>query len=957
MTYLPVQAHYHAHRLTVAGSGQEAFTRSLSSARVEMNPHQVEAALFALESPLSKGVVLADEVGLGKTIEAGLVMSQRWAEQRRRILLVVPASLRKQWSQELHEKFALKSRILEAKTYNELVKAGQRRPFEIPGAVTIVSYEFAARKADELRAAAWDLVVFDEAHRMRNVWNKASAKGAKALKAALADRTKILLTATPLQNSLMELYGLVSIIDDTHFGGAAAFRAQYVGSASTPASQQLLRDRLKPVCHRTLRRQVQEAGHINFRKRHAVTFTFEPYDEETKLYEMLSGYLQDPNTIAYGGRTNALVVLQARKQLGSSTFAVAQYLNTLLERLRTKQRASLEMTDDLEDALADEVEAEDDNAPEAEPIDPVRLEAEIALVQGMRDLALSIGANAKGEKLVQTLPQALDEIVAKGGRRKAVIFTESVRTQKYLADLLNTNGYEGEIALLNGSNSDHESKTIYANWRARHEGTDRISGSRTADMKAAIVDAFRSDDKTILLATESGAEGINLQFCSLLVNYDLPWNPQRVEQRIGRCHRYGQLIDVTVVNMLNLKNKAEARIQELLQNKLHLFEGVFGASDDVLGILTDGIDFEREVLRIVQTCRSVEEADREFDELTARIQDSIDADMEAARAKVLESMDAEVVAKLHRRDKEIAEILPEFERRLLMIAKAELPDARFPAPDATSFEHAGRWWTTKWKEADAEDWQFLRVNDDLGEELIRQAKTRDHAAAVEEVVFDPDAYAYAGKLSGVADLAGQSGWLRVIRATMPITGAPRDEVIVVAETDAGVPVEPIIGDRLMMSPAVANGPARGAPPEARLAALADEAFGDFSKRVRDENYQWLLKEQERLQYYARDMELDTQAKIAALDEEICDLDKAKLSPHLSLEEKLKLNRELNQKHDARDDLVFGQHEAKKKVRGEVSERLDAMQSLLDATPQMETLFTLRWSVRPGVLSTGYAQAA
>ncbi|MFM2273993.1 MAG: hypothetical protein RL702_3058, partial [Pseudomonadota bacterium] len=549
--YLEIQGHYHASRLTVAGIGPDAFTRSLSSARVEMNPHQVDAALFALKSPLSKGVLLADEVGLGKTIEAGLVISQRWAEQRQRILLVVPASLRKQWSQELFDKFSLRSRILESKNFNEMVKAGQRQPFEVGGAVTIVSYEFAARKSAEIRAAKWDLVVFDEAHRLRNVWSRNGAKGAKALKTAVQDSFKILLTATPLQNSLMELFGLVSMIDEMHFGGENAFRTQYVGASATPASQQLLRERLVPICHRTLRRQVQEAGHINFRKRHAVTFTFEPYDNEARLYEMLSAYLQNPDTLAYGGRSNALVVLQARKQLGSSTFATAQYLGTLLERLRRQQAASLDMTDDLEDALIDEAEAlEDEDAEEREPIDPVKLAAEIALVEGMRDLALSIVANAKGEKLVQILPQVLDEIEAKGGQRKAVIFTESVRTQRYLAALLAENGYAGRIALMNGSNKDPDSSAIYEEWRKHHAGTDRISGSRTADMKAAIVDAFKGDEKTILIATESGAEGINLQFCSLLVNYDLPWNPQRVEQRIGRCHRYGQLVDVTVVNML-----------------------------------------------------------------------------------------------------------------------------------------------------------------------------------------------------------------------------------------------------------------------------------------------------------------------------------------------------------------------------------------------------------------------
>lgn len=957
MTYTKVQAHYHAHRLTALGTGQDAFTRSLSSARVEMNPHQVNAALFALKSPLSKGVLLADEVGLGKTIEAGLVISQRWAEQKQRVLLIVPASLRKQWSQELFEKFSINSRILEAKTYNEFVKGGQRRPFEIAGAVTIVSYEFAARKAEEIKRAKWDLVICDEAHRLRNVWGK-GAKGAKAIKEAIGDRFKILLTATPLQNSLMELYGLVSVIDETHFGGVNAFRAQYTGAAATPAAQEMLRSRLEPICQRTLRRQVQEAGHINFRKRFATTFTFEPYDQETRLYEMLSEYLQDPQTIAYGGKVNHLVVLQARKQLGSSTFATAQYLTTLLERLRKKERASLDMTDDLEDALADETEALDlDEGDEAdEPVDPIRLANEIELVERMRDLALSIGANAKGEKLIQNLPGVLDEIEAKGGQRKAVIFTESVRTQKYLAALLEENGYEGRVVLMNGSNSDPQSKLIYEAWRTKHAGTDRISGSRTADMKAAIVDAFRSDEKTVLIATESGAEGINLQFCSLLVNYDLPWNPQRVEQRIGRCHRYGQLVDVTVVNMLNLKNRTEERILELLQRKLHLFEGVFGSSDEVLGILADGIDFEREVLNIVQRCRSAEEADREFDELTARIQDSIDRDVEVARAKVLENLDAEVVANLHRREQEIANVLPEFERRLLMVAQGQLPEAMFPAPDATMFDYAGKRWTTRWKEADAEDWQFFRANDGLGEEVISAAKARDFGSAVYELIFDPAEYAYAGKLSGVTDLEGQSGWLRAFKAAMPVTNAPREEILVVAETDSGEAIPSVVADRILMAPALEQGIAVATPPEQRLKALAEQSFGDFSTRVRDENYRWLLEEDERLSNYAKDREIETQAKIAALDDEIRELERAKLSPHLNMQERVKVLRDIKDRQAERDDLVFNQHEIKKAVRKEVSERLDEMAELLNCEPRMDLLFTVRWTVRSGSASF-LAQAA
>lgn len=957
--YLPIQAHYHAHRLTASATTEDAFTRSLTSARVEMNPHQVDAALFALKAPYAKGVLLADEVGLGKTIEAGLVISQKWAEQKKRIILIVPASLRKQWQQELFDKFSLRSQILEARTYNDLKKAGHMRPFEVGGGILISSYEFAARKADEIRAIRWDLVVFDEAHRLRNVHRKNTAKGAKALKEAVDGAFKILLTATPLQNSLMELYGIVSMIDDTHFGGENAFRTQYAGNAS-PASQEMLRERLSAICHRTLRRQVQEAGHINFRQRHAVTFKFEPYDQETTLYEMLSAYLQNTDTIAYGGRTNALVVLQARKSLGSSTRAVASYLDTLLGRLRSKQRASSDMTDDFEDTFDEQRETLDDEEADGgddAPIDPVKLAAEIEHVQAMRDLAHSIGTNAKGEKLIQNLPTVLDEIKGKGGKRKAVIFTESVRTQKYLNQLLTDHGYAGQIALMNGSNNDDDSRAIYADWKARHAGTDRISGSKTADMKAAIVEAFRSDDKSILIATESGAEGINLQFCSLLINYDLPWNPQRVEQRIGRCHRYGQLVDVTVVNMLNMKNRAEARIHELLEQKLHLFEGVFGSSDEVLGILTDGIDFEKEVLRIVQSCRSAEEADRQFDDLTTRIQDSIDADLAAARAKVLENMDADVVAKLHRRNEALANILPEFKQRLLMLAKAELPDAVFPQPDSEDFAYDGKQWTTKWPLADENDWQFFRANEGLGHDLIEQAKARALGDGATAVTFDPAAYPYPGQLGGVPELAGQSGWMRAFKAVMPTPGSEREEIIVVGETDGGEMVPPAVCDKMMMAPAQSLGAVDEGIPTVRLSQLQDFEFGHFSERMKQDNYKWLIEEEERLGRYARDMEIEIEAQIATLDAELKDLQRQKLSPHLGMEEKVTVMRDIRKRETARDELKMSQFETKKAINKEIGERLDEFSALLDEQPRLEELFTIRWTVTPGAMAADQAEAA
>src|ERR1700730_15282985 len=233
------------------------------------------------------------------------------------------------------------------------------------------------------------------------------------------------------------------------------------------------------------------------------------------------------------------------------------------------------------------------------------------------------GRKPNEEKLVARLPEVLDEIEKRGGKRKAVIFTESVRTQNYLANLLAQNGYAGHIVLMNGSNSDPESQALYRAWLDQHKGTDAVSGSKSADMKAAVVEAFRGDDKTILIATESGAEGINLQFCSVLVNFDLPWNPQRVEQRIGRCHRYGQKIDVTVVNMLNLRNKAEKRVHDLLDQKFRLFSGVFGASDEVLGVIESGIDFERKVASAVQRGRTDAEVEQEFEKIEEQLSEKI----------------------------------------------------------------------------------------------------------------------------------------------------------------------------------------------------------------------------------------------------------------------------------------------------------------------------------------------
>lgn len=944
MNYTPYHSKYLANRITLSGLGDEAFAKSLSTARVDMNPHQVDAALFALHSPLSKGVILGDEVGLGKTIEASLVIAQKWAERKRRVLLIVPASLRKQWAQELREKFSLNSVILDAKTYKDAQKAGARRPFEADNAVVIASYEFVARKADDVAIIDWDLAIFDEAHRLRNVYKKNASKRAKTLKEALKNPFKILLTATPMQNSLMELYGLVSVIDDHHFGDENSFRTMYAGARSSPASLVMLKSRLAPVCQRTLRRQVVEAGHINYTKRLPRTFDFEPGNEEVRLYEGVSAFLQRKDTIAFGDKANHLVTLVARKILGSSTFAISKFLQGVIDRLEEKKRLDESILEDIDtyDEISEELSDDDTDADIEAPVDPAKLTAEIAELRSCKELALSIGSNAKGEKLVEKLPEILGEIVKLGGREKAVIFTESVRTQKYLAEVLGANGYDRRVVLLNGQNNDAESKMLYADWMKRHAGTDAISGSKSADMKAAIVDAFKGDDKTILIATESGAEGINLQFCSLIVNFDLPWNPQRVEQRIGRCHRYGQKIDVMVVNLLNRKNQAERRVYELLDKKFKLFEGVFGASDEVLGAIERGVDFERKVLEIFQEARSDEEVQRAFDQLQEEMEDTIKAEILDARTKLMENMDQDVVSKLKTRKGMIETTMNEFERRLALIARAELPEAKFHGSDSPRFDYQGKTYTTEWPLADENGWQFFRLADgNLAQHVVDQAKARD----LEMKLIRFDHSAYPNLLSDVANLVGKSGWMKVSKITISTPQSDREELIAACITDDGTHIYPETVDRMFYVPAQSEDAfSADALPEA-LGELESTLKANIISGVQEQNAIWLDAETDKLDAYADDLEKAAEAEIKELDDEIKTARKQlRSNTALPMEEKLKEKRRIKRLEDKRDDMKLETFERRKNIRREVNDMLDDIANSLETEPVITPVLTIRWEV-------------
>ena len=409
---------------------------------------------------------------------------------------------------------------------------------------------------------------------------------------------------------------------------------------------------------------------------------------------MVEEYLRREECFGIPKSQRSLITLVLQKLLSSSTFAIAGTLQTIINRLEdqlaeiygskletvsehseaiedylTSDYEAMEEYEDEEDEEFDDEEAKREHRLTPEYIPNIKLE--INDLKAMYDLAMGIAANTKGECLLKALKIAFKQKNEKGEPEKALIFTESTRTQKYVKQLLEENGYKGKLVLFNGSNTDPESKAIYNSWKQRNEGTNKVSGSLTADKRQALVDYFR-EDAQIMIATEAAAEGINLQFCSLIVNYDMPWNPQRVEQRIGRCHRYGQKYDVIVVNFINKKNRADERIYQLLNEKFNLFEGVFGSSDEVLGSIGDGVDFEKRILKICQECRTPQEIDRAFDRLQEEMSDEIANTVAETTHDLFKNFDEDVVRKLKVRRESTQESLDEFQNALWRISIDQL---------------------------------------------------------------------------------------------------------------------------------------------------------------------------------------------------------------------------------------------------------------------------------------------
>jgi ERCC4-related helicase len=972
-------AKYFAYELTkrCASDSLEKLSSTLSNAQVDLNPHQIEAALFAFKSPLSKGAILADEVGLGKTIEAGLVLSQKWAERKRNILLIVPSSLRKQWSAELQEKFFLPSIILEAKSFNQSVKDGNLNPLNQENAIVICSYHFAKSKSPYIKQTNFDLVVIDEAHRLRNVY-KTSNKIAREIKDAIQEYPKLLLTATPLQNSLLELYGLVSIIDDHIFGDLNSFKANYAKVSREqdiyeselglvePKQEMFadLRNRLKPVCMRTLRRQVLE--YINYRDRKPITQDYIPTEQEIELYDGISEYLQRPKLYALPFSQRQLMTLILRKLLASSSFAIASTLNGLvykLEKLEVEVTKKSEIINDelplgLEEnyeALSDTADEwiddeEDDNESEDEKKkkkytieDIPKIKQEKADLERFRDLAKSIFKNSKGESLLIALEKGFEMTANLGANKKAVIFTESRITQDYIWKLLSENGYEGKILLFNGSNNDEKSKQIYSEWASKNKDSDKITGSKSADLRAALVDYFKSDAE-IMIATEAAAEGINLQFCSLVINYDLPWNPQRIEQRIGRCHRYGQKHDVVVVNFVNRKNAADQRVYELLDQKFQLFKGVFGASDEVLGSIESGVDFEKRIAGIYQSCRTEEEINKAFDNLQTEMDSSIQEGMRGAKEKLLENFDADVHEKLKINLRESKSYLETYEKWLWDISQHFLGSKATYADDEYSFKlnenpfpneniEEGPYKIGK----NIDDAHIYRPGHPLAELILKEVKSKTLSNT--ELIFDYSNYGQI--ISPIKELVGSSGTLQVSELTID-SFETEDNIIVTAVTDNGEVIEEDIAKKLFLLNAE-TGQNNIEIDSEKVLTTEQEKVSILTIGISERNSEFFDDEVDKLDKWAEDVKKSLEIELRRLDIDIKAM-KTSAKKVLNLEEKVKLQREIKdlekKRNDMRQKLYASQDDVDKKKEG-LLERVEAQ---LKQKTTLTSLFTIRFKI-------------
>lgn len=940
------QAKYIAHELERVYANDDVAKLSglMFDAQIAPAPHQIDAALFALNSPNTRGIIMADEVGLGKTIEAGIVIMQYWAERKRKILVVSPSSLRQQWAQELQEKFNLFATIVDSKSIKShaIAKDG----------IYICSYEFANRNVEKL-TSGWDLLVLDEAHKLRNFYSNKKGVASAISDIAKGASKSLLLTATPLQNRLEELYGLVEVVDPNYFHTLDVFKQRYI-KTDHPYVLDDLRARMSKIAKRTLRSEAKK--YIKYTDRIARTVMFHPSGDEKKLYDLVDDYLHRDKLYAFASSQRHLAALIIRKRLGSSSFAVASTLRKIITRMEDEyangkvrdNRGGLVEFDDLTD---EEIEYYENTG----EIDTISLEsakeraefrAEIDELKSYAKLAEAITSNVKAEHLVEAINLGFKTLESKAAK-KAIIFTESTLTQEYIAKVLSQQGFDGKYILFNGNNKSPGSTKIYNEWKVTNKDTDLITGIESADRRKALIDKFKEDDIQVMIATEAASEGINLQFCSMLINYDLPWNPQRVEQRIGRVHRMGQKYDVVVVNFSNEGNTAEQRILDLLENKFNLFKNTFGASNDVLGAIENGIDFERTISDILNTCRTDDEINHRFEQLQEQFKDEIATEQHAARARIFDGLDPHVQDRFRRYSEQAEEAFNSFERMFIGLTKYELRDIAdfdddhiftLKTAPAQSIETGPYFYKTD-RVPHARQYKYASS---LAEYIRTSAKNTDTPPA--ELTFS-----IAGSdrvTSDVKKIAGTSGTILVQQVTFPMKAGATDMsesyIIAAGETADGRMLDSEVC-RNIFDLSVTNVRQGVVGPTNNLTTYLQQQINERHAEVKGRNTETYLDKKDLLERQYKDRVVEYEMKVDKLDAKIRDKQKQERQAG-DAAERLRIASEVQVLRKKARALNREKYDIEDNMDDEISEKIMLAQQAAEGNVTSEELFTINFTV-------------
>ncbi len=515
MQQTPFHAYYTA-RILGSLSGGDGFVPAFASSDIKAYPFQIAAANFALRSPYQKGLVLCDEAGMGKSHEAMLVISQKWLEGQDRILLLIPnADLLRQWTDLIELYYTIPYIVLtNREEWNANISDDNPNAF-LQNAIVISTYDFVANNESAAKGVNWDLTVFEEANALSSVYHE-DTKQAKVLKRIAERSFKLLLTGTPIEKNIMDLYGLIWFIDETVLPNEQEFLSRYLRK---PENYPELAERVSKYCFRTLRSQAK--GYAKVPNRILITHEYTPSAKERELYNLLFAYINKPGKIAFPEMNQYDLALRLLGLQSSSTAAILQTIKGVIKRLESMSNAQNELNE----------------------------------WRQMQTVAESITQDEKSKHLLVALKNGFAMMKKSGAKKKAVIFTESVETQKMLCKLLSD---KYKTCVYNGNTDYHE------------------------------IQRFKADGE-ILISTDNGAKGFNLEDAAFVIHYDLLYNTLKMEQRIDRCHRLGQENDVLSLAFIDKNNFSDVRKLELVNKRMLVADGVFGITDEVISGFTENL--------------------------------------------------------------------------------------------------------------------------------------------------------------------------------------------------------------------------------------------------------------------------------------------------------------------------------------------------------------------------------